>query len=142
MTHQCAVASARIIVADDHEAIRNRLREILESQRGWVVCAEAANGEEAVQKTQELHPDLIILDISMPVLNGLDAARMIRKFCPETPILIVTLHRTTQLLEEVRQIGVRGFVAKSEASESLVKAVIAVLQNQTYFGAEKSKNSN
>ena len=118
------------------------MREILESQPGWVVCGEAVNGEEAVQKTQELRPDLIILDISMPVLNGLDAARMIRKFCPETPIVIVTQHRTTQLVEEVRQIGVRGYVAKEEASKTLVKAVIAVLQNQTYFGAENSKNSN
>lgn len=128
----------RILIADDQETIRQDLREILESRSDWEVCGEAANGEEAVHRTQELRPDLIILDITMPVLNGLDAARMIRTFSPQTPVLIVTMHKTKQLLEEARRVGVRGYVAKADMGHSLIRAVSAVLENQPFFAVENA----
>jgi two-component system nitrate/nitrite response regulator NarL len=99
-------------------------------------CEEAANGQEAVEKAQQLNPDLIILDITMPVMNGLDAARQIREFCPNIPILILTMHKSRQLIEEAQKIGVRGYVVKAEAGQSLVSAVNAVLQSQTCFPIE------
>jgi two-component system nitrate/nitrite response regulator NarL len=100
------------------------------------VCDEAANGQEAVEKAQESHPDLIILDITMPVMNGLEAARQIRRFSPETPILILTMHKSRQLMEEAQKIGVHGYVVKAEAGQSLMSAVTAVLQRQPFFPTE------
>jgi DNA-binding NarL/FixJ family response regulator len=126
----------RILVADDQEAIRKRVRSILVSQIGFEVCAEAPNGREAVEKTRELKPDLIILDITMPKLNGLDAARMIRGFSPETPIVILSVHKSRQLMDEAQKIGVQGYVTKADASQDLIRAVDAVLQKQTFFPSQ------
>jgi two-component system nitrate/nitrite response regulator NarL len=126
----------RILVADDQEAIRKRVCSILESRINFEVCAEAANGREAVEKAQELNPDVVILDITMPILNGLDAARMIREFSPDTPILILSVHKSRQLMEEAQKIGVRGYLTKGEAGQNLVTAVNTVLQNRTSFPAE------
>ena len=103
---------------------------------GYEVCGEAASGLEAVEKARELKPDLILLDITMPELNGLDAARQIRAFLPETPILILSVHKSRQLIEEARKAGVRGYVTKGEAVQKLIQAVDAVLQNQTFFPGE------
>jgi DNA-binding NarL/FixJ family response regulator len=97
------------------------------------VCDEAADGQEAVDKAQDSNPDLIILDVTMPVMNGLDAARKIRVFSPDTPILILTMHKSRQLMEEARKIGVRGYVVKAEAGQSLGTAV---MQSQTFFPTE------
>lgn len=126
----------RILVADDKEAIRKRVRAILVSKPDFEVCAEAANGKEAVEKAKELKPDLIILDITMPVLNGLEAARMIRKLSPDTPIVILSVHKSRQLIKEAQEIGVQGYVTKEEASQNLIKAADAVLRKQTFFPSE------
>jgi two-component system nitrate/nitrite response regulator NarL len=123
----------RILVADDQEAVRERVCAALTSQKGFEVCAEASNGKEAVEKAKELDPDLILLDITMPVLNGLDAARMIRTFAPETPIVILSVHKSRQLMEEARKIGVQGYVTKGEAVQKLIQAVETVRQNETFF---------
>jgi DNA-binding NarL/FixJ family response regulator len=100
------------------------------------VCDEAANGQEAVERAQESSPDLIILDVTMPVMNGLDAARQIRAFSPLTPILILTRHQSRQLMEEARRIGVPGYVVKAEAGQSLGSAVCAIMQSETFFPAD------
>jgi two-component system nitrate/nitrite response regulator NarL len=100
------------------------------------VCEEASNGAEAVEMVQEVNPDLVILDITMPVMNGLEAARKIREISPETPILILSMHKSKQLIEEARKIGVHGYVVKAEAGQSLISAVSAVLQRQTFFPTE------
>jgi DNA-binding NarL/FixJ family response regulator len=123
----------RILVADDQEAIRKRVRSILVSHGDFEVCAEAANGLEAIEKAKELSPDLIILDITMPELNGLDAARKIKSFSPDTPILILSVHKSRQLTIEAQTIGVNGYITKAEAPQDLVKAVDAVKRNLTYF---------
>jgi DNA-binding NarL/FixJ family response regulator len=126
----------RILVADDLETVRKRVCSTLTSRADFEVCGEAVNGKDAVEKAKALHPDLIILDITMPELNGFEAARMIRKISPETPILILSVHKSRQLIEEAKKIGVRGYVMKADAGQDLVNAVDTVLQNQTFFPAE------
>ena len=126
----------RVLVADDQPGIRKRVCLTLASLVTLEVCDEAANGLEAVEKAKESTPDLIILDVTMPVMNGLDAARLIRVFSPHTPILILTMHKSRQLMEEARKIGVRGYVVKAEAGQSLGSAVTAILQSQTFFPTE------
>jgi len=122
----------RILIADDHEIMRRGVRSVLESRRD-VDVFEAENGVEAVQKTKEMKPDLVILDVSMPLLDGFSAARQIKEMSPLTPILIFSLHRTEAFLEVAQKIGVSGYISKSEDIPSLLKAVEAALHNQTYF---------
>jgi len=128
--------SLRVLVADDQPGIRKRICLTLASILALEVCEEAADGQEAVEKAKESNPDLIILDVTMPVMNGLDAARKIRGFFPKTPILILTMHKSRQLMEEARKIGVRGYVVKAEAGQSLSSAVSAVMHSQTFFPSE------
>jgi DNA-binding NarL/FixJ family response regulator len=126
----------RVLVADDQPGIRKRVCLTLASIFTLEVCDEAADGQEAVERARESSPDLIILDVTMPVMNGLDAARKILVFSPLTPILILTMHKSRQLMEEARKIGVRGYVVKAEAGQSLSSAVTAVMQSQTFFPTE------
>ncbi len=126
----------RVLIADDQPGIRKRVCLTLAARIALEACEEASNGAEAVELAQESRPDLIILDITMPVMNGLDAARKIRQFSPDTPILILTMHKSKQLMEEAQKIGVHGYVVKAEAGQSLVSAVNAVLQQQTFFPTE------
>ena len=123
----------RILVADDHEAVRKGVCAILGTRLDIEVCGEASNGQEAIAKAHDLKPDLIILDITMPVLNGLDAARVIRLTLPELPILLLTMHEGKHIIEDAKKIGIEGFVCKSEASATLLAAVDAVLRNQPFF---------
>jgi two-component system nitrate/nitrite response regulator NarL len=126
----------RVLIADDQPGIRKRVYLTLAARIGLDACDEAANGAEAVQLARDFSPDLIILDITMPVMNGLDAARKIKQFSPDTPILILSMHKNRQLMEEAQKIGVRGYVVKAEAGQSLVSAANAVLQRQTFFPSE------
>lgn len=135
-SYAAAMGFSRILIADDQENIRRRVRSTLESRKDFQVCAEATNGREAIEKTQELKPDLVILDITMPELNGLDAARKIREVSPDTAILILSVHKSKQLMEEAKKIGVRGYVTKGDAGQNLIIAAEAVLQNQTFFPPE------
>jgi DNA-binding NarL/FixJ family response regulator len=123
----------RVLIADDHEAVRRGVCAILESRVGLEVCGEAKDGAEAVEKARELQPDLIILDITMPVLGGLAAAREIRMFLPRTPILIFSMHESREMMEEARKIGAQGYVTKQEAGRSLLDAVDALALSQTFF---------
>jgi DNA-binding NarL/FixJ family response regulator len=125
--------SFRIFVADDHEVVRRGLCALLQAQPDWEVCGEAADGREALEKTQKLKPDVIILDIGMPSLNGLEATRQILKINPQTKILILTLHDSDQVVREVLNAGARGFLLKSDAARDLVAAVEALRRDKTYF---------
>ncbi|HTY82809.1 MAG TPA: response regulator transcription factor [Silvibacterium sp.] len=122
----------RILVVDDNPAVRRYLRAILEQQTAWRVCGEAQNGAEALQKTFEIQPDLVVLDHQMPDLNGVDVAREIARDFPEMPILMVTLHLSNQLAEAAREAGVRGACAKQDIG-SVVEAVEVLLRHETYF---------
>jgi DNA-binding NarL/FixJ family response regulator len=122
----------RILVADDNPAIRRCLRGLLDHHDDWRVCDEAANGKEAVERFQKTKPDLIVIDLQMPEMNGLDAARQIVHQSPGTPILMVTIHLSKQLSEEARKVGIRGTCAKGNIN-CVVDAVGALLRKETYF---------
>lgn len=125
----------RILIADDHELARKGVRSILERRMDFEICGEATNGKEAIQKTLELHPDVVILDVSMPILDGLEAARMIRKSSPNTPIIFVSIYGLREMVTEAYNIGARGYVLKQDAEKNLVDAVEAAVRNQTFFPA-------
>jgi DNA-binding NarL/FixJ family response regulator len=120
-------------VADDHEVARKGIRSLLENHAGWEVCGEAKDGREAVALANKLKPDVLLLDIGMPNLNGLDAARQILASTPEARILILTVHDSEQLVREVLAAGARGFLLKSDAGRELVAAVEALQQRRTFF---------
>ena len=126
----------RLLVADDHEIVRKGLRSLLEAQPGWQVTAEASDGREAVEKAKAIKPDVTVLDISMPSLNGLEAARQMIKNDARAKILILTMHESDPLIREVLDAGARGYVLKSDASRDLVTAVNAVRSNKTFFTAK------
>jgi len=125
--------TVRILIADDHEIVRRGLRALLESQPEWVVIDEAVHGREAVEKASKLHPDVVVLDISMPQLNGLEAARQILKEMPKTEVLILTVHESEQVVREILKTGARGYVLKSDAGRDLVSAVRALSEHQVFF---------
>ena len=129
----------RLLIADDHELVREGLRKVLEPRREWEVCGEAANGREAVEKAGQLRPDLVILDFSMPELNGLEAARQIRAALPRTEVIILTMHETDSLVRDVLAVGARGFILQSDAGRVLVQAVEAVLNGKPFFTAKVSE---
>jgi DNA-binding NarL/FixJ family response regulator len=127
------VSVLRILIADDHEVARKGIRSLLEDHAGWEVCGEARDGREAVECANRLKPDLLLLDLGMPNLNGLDAARQILATTPDARILILTVHDSEQVVREVLAAGARGFVLKSDACRDLVAAVDALQHRRTFF---------
>jgi DNA-binding NarL/FixJ family response regulator len=125
--------SFRILLADDHEIVRRGLCALLRAQPEWEVCGEASNGREAVEKALKLKPEVVILDIGMPTLNGLEATRQILKVNPQIKVLILTLHDSDQVVQEVLNAGARGFLLKSDAARDLVAAVEALRRDKIYF---------
>jgi DNA-binding NarL/FixJ family response regulator len=127
------MSGLRILIADDHEVARQGIRALLESHPGWEVCAEAKDGREAVELATNSKPDIVLLDIGMPNLNGLDAARQILAMSPAIRILILTMQDAEQVVREVLAAGARGFVLKSDAARDLVAAVDALQHRRTFF---------
>ncbi|MGB2634536.1 MAG: response regulator transcription factor, partial [Candidatus Acidiferrum sp.] len=125
----------RILIADDHSVVRAGLRALLESRHGWEVVAEASDGREAVDKATKLKPDVAVLDIGMPLLNGVEATRRIRTASPSTEILILTMHESDDLVHQVVQAGARGYILKDEADRVLLAAVDAARHHKPYFSA-------
>jgi two-component system, NarL family, response regulator NreC len=123
----------RILIADDHEVVRKGVATVLSARRDLEICGEAADGEEAVRKAAELRPDLVILDLTMPGLNGISAAEKIKKILPGVPILILSMHEGASLRDTFQRIGVQGYVPKAQASEKLLHAVDALANGNTYF---------
>ena len=123
----------RIFIADDHEVVRKGLCALLQVEQGWEVCGEAADGREAAEKIRELKPDVSILDIGMPGLNGLEATRQILKDNPRARVLILTFHDSDQVVRDVLNAGARGFLLKSDAARDLVVAIEALRRDKTYF---------
>jgi DNA-binding NarL/FixJ family response regulator len=127
----------QVLIADDHEIMRRGIRSVLES-RDDIEVHEAENGKEAIDKTHEIQPHLVILDVSMPVLDGFSAAREIRKAFPQIPILIFSLDRTEAFTEVAKKIGVNGYISKNDVGETLLKAMDAALNNQDFFVSPQS----
>ena len=123
----------RCLLVDDHESVRMGVTAILSARPDIEVCGEASNGKEAVEKAQELKPDLIILDVNMPVLDGINSAKEIRKFLPDVPILFFSMHDGVYLVHEAKMAGVQGLVSKTDARATLLDAVDALTNKQTYF---------
>jgi len=122
----------RILLVDDHPIVRQGLKAILEGHPGWEVIGEASDGVEAVDKAGKLNPDVMILDVTMPVMNGLEACRLLRKQTPELEILFVTQHDSPQMMREALEAGARGYVVKSNAARDLLEAVEAVSQHRVF----------
>lgn len=129
----------RILVADDHQVVRTGLRALLESKTGWQVCAEAANGREAVEKANECQPDVAVLDIGMPLLNGVEATRQIRKVSPNTEILILTMHDSEHMVQGVLEAGAHGYILKDDADRNLLAAVEALRRHKPYLSSRVSQ---
>jgi len=125
--------TARILIADDHELVRDGIKARLEKQPGWIVCGEAGNGRQAVELALRLKPDVAVLDIGMPELNGLAAARQIRKDCPQTEVLILTMLESEDVMRDALAAGARGFILKTDAGRLLVSAIEALLRHQPFF---------
>ncbi len=123
----------RCLLVDDHESVRMGVTAILASRPNMEVCGEAANGQEAIDKARELKPDLIIMDVNMPVLDGIHSAKEIRAFLPDVPILFFSMHDGVYLVHEAKMAGGQGFVNKSDARATLLDAVDALVKKQTYF---------
>lgn len=128
-----------VLLADDHDLMRQGVRSLLEAHANFQVCDEASNGREAVDKAIEHQPDVAVLDISMPKMSGLEAAREIHSHLPETQILIFTVHDTDELVRDVLNAGAHGYILKTDAAAHLVAAVEAVARNNLYFSAGVSK---
>ena len=132
-THTATTPSLRILIADDHDVMREGTRAVIEQQPGWEVCGMAGTGREAVAQAIELKPDIVVMDMSMPDLNGLDAAVQIKRRLPQTEILMFTAHETDELIREVFETGVKSFIFKSEAHSYLIDAIQSLSQHKPFF---------
>jgi len=129
----------RILIADDHEVARRGIRALLENHPGWQVCGEAKDGRDAVELAASTKPHVVLLDIGMPNLNGLEAARQISTLSPGVAILILTMHDSDNMVREVLRAGARGFLLKSDAGRDLVAAVEALQLQRTFFTTRVSQ---
>jgi PAS domain S-box-containing protein len=132
----------RILVADDHEVIRRGVRALLAAGDGCEICGEAVDGQDAVEKAHQLHPDLVIMDVSMPNLNGLEATRVIRRSLPSTQVLILTQHDSQEMMRQALNAGARGFVVKSSVAHDLLNAVEAAQRGESFFDAAVAPQSS
>jgi len=124
--------AVRILLVDDHPIVRQGLRTLLEGRPGWEVVGEASDGVEAVEKVTSLNPDVVVLDVTMPRMNGLEACRVIRQRTSALEVLFVTQHDSPQMMREALDAGARGYVVKSNAARDLLNAVEAVSQHQQF----------
>jgi CheY-like chemotaxis protein len=128
--------TVRILIADDDKTIRLLLRRILESHAQWEICADACDGRDAIEKAAQFHPDLIVLDLAMPVMNGLQAAERLSRELPSTPLLLISVQQITKQLEQTaRRAGFKGAVTKSSGAEVLTAAE-ALLRSESFFAIE------
>jgi DNA-binding NarL/FixJ family response regulator len=129
----------RILLADDHNVVRKGLRGTLQEYDDWNVCGEASNGRDAVRLALELKPDLVVLDLTMPELNGIEATRQIKKSLPQTEILIFTMHETEEMILRAFEAGARGFVLKSDDELELVEAIKVISRHKPFFTTAASE---
>jgi DNA-binding NarL/FixJ family response regulator len=129
------VIPLRILIVDDHAVVRRGVRSLLESQAEWEVSGEATTGREAVEMARRLQPDVVVMDLSLPELNGLDATRQILKDSPRSEILVLTMHHSEELARDALQAGARGYVLKSDADQSLIAAVKSLREHKPFLSA-------
>lgn len=129
----------RILIADDHEAVRKGIRSLLTGHEGWQVLAEAVDGRDAVGKAGELHPDVVLLDVAMPNMNGFQAAQKILKMAPETKVLMVTVNADKHSAQEAKHVGAKGFISKLDVVRDLIRAVEAIQRGELFFPLLKAE---
>jgi DNA-binding NarL/FixJ family response regulator len=132
--------AVRILLVDDHPIVRQGLRTLLEGRPGWEVVGEASDGIEALEKVESLHPDVVVLDVTMPRMNGLEACRLIQRKpkASSLEVLVVTQHDSPQMMREALDAGARGYVVKSNAARDLLEAVEAVSQHRMFTAMARS----
>jgi DNA-binding NarL/FixJ family response regulator len=133
------VKTVRILLADDHKVVRHGTRALLSQIPEWEIIGEVDNGRDAVSMTEKLKPDIVILDIGMPQLNGLDATRQIKKICPQTEILIFTAHEAEELIHDVFDSGARSYIMKTDAADHLIDALKALAEHKHFFTSRISE---
>jgi DNA-binding NarL/FixJ family response regulator len=129
----------RIMLVDDHDIVRQGIRSLIETIPDWTICAEACDGQAALNAAEEVRPDVIVLDVSMPKMTGLDVIIRLKKLLPETEILVLTMHDSERMVAQVLRAGARGYLFKSETGDELLKALAAVSRHRTYFSASVSE---
>ena len=129
----------RIMIADDHHVVRSGLRAILDGQPGWEVVGEAEDGRQAVEIATEVAPDIAVLDYQLPLINGIEATRQIRAHCPQTEVLIFTMHDSELLIRELLQAGARGYLLKSDARKFLIAAIESLAAHKPFFTGKVSE---
>lgn len=125
----------RLLVVDDHEVVRRGVRSLLSGQAEWDVCGEAVDGQDAIEKARELQPDVIVMDVSMPRLNGLEATRQLRNVLPQCEVLILSQHENSEMARQALKAGARGYVVKSSISRDLISAVAKAYRHQYFFAS-------
>jgi RNA polymerase sigma factor (sigma-70 family) len=129
----------RVMLVDDHLVVRKGVRSLIEAVPGWTICAEAGDGHEAVKAAEEVRPDIIVLDVSMPNVSGIDVITQLRKLLPNVEILVLTMHDSDRIVAQALRAGARGYLLKSESGEKFVEALTALSRHQTYFSASVSE---
>jgi DNA-binding NarL/FixJ family response regulator len=132
------MSKVRILLADDHEIVREGVRALLARQPGWEICGEASTGREAVTMAGELKPDIVVVDVGMPDLNGLEATRQIKRLVPDTEVLIFTANEAEDIVRNVFKAGARAYLLKSEANQHLIPAIEMLCKHRTYFSSKVS----
>jgi DNA-binding NarL/FixJ family response regulator len=135
MMEMAASAAPRILIVDDNLFLRQELRKLLIAHGGWQICGEASDGFDAVEKTRALHPDLVVMDLSMPVMNGLRAAREIRSFAPKIPVVMFSMYLSPHFVHAARDAGARGVVPKSQP-QVILTAIEELLRGNSFFADE------
>src|SRR5205085_3282573 len=133
------IAPLRILIADDHDVMRQGTRAVIERQPGWEVCGLASTGREAVAQALALKPNIVVMDMTMPELNGLDAAIQIKRQVPAAEILMFTAHESDELIRQAFEAGVKSFISKAEAYQSLVEAIESLARHKPFFTARVSE---
>jgi DNA-binding NarL/FixJ family response regulator len=134
--------ATRILLVDDHPIVREGLKTVLQRRPGWQVVGEASNGMEALEKAESLHPEIIVLDITMPKMNGLEVCRIVKQKMPGIEVLMVTQHDSPQMMREALDAGARGYVVKSNAARDLLEAVEAVSQHKVFTALTRSSQAS
>jgi DNA-binding NarL/FixJ family response regulator len=133
----------KILIVDDHEIVREGIRTLISrSKPEWQICGEANNGEESLAAAGSLQPDVVVLDITMPKMSGLEAASQVAQLCPGCRILMFTMHESESLVNEVRQAGAHGVVLKSQAARDLIRAIERLLSGDTFFASQQIAESD
>jgi DNA-binding NarL/FixJ family response regulator len=131
------LATLRILIVDDNLFLRQQLRKLLDEHQGWEICGEASDGFDAIEKTKALLPDLVVMDLSMPVMNGLRAAREIRSFSPQTPVIMFSMYLSPHFVHAARDAGARGVVSKSQP-QVIIRAIEELLAGNDFFTADQA----